>query len=160
MTDNTDKFVPWKQARNWECQKCSVCCYHYTVPLTDEEVERFKNKDPNLVQQTEDTWYINRKEGEACVFLAKSDGQEYCGIQDNKPISCKMYPFYVSQVDEKTPEDAIFELDGEKFNVLISTFCKGNNRGHKVEDVIPEAIHFWLRKDIDQSYTTSSKECG
>ena len=157
MTENADKFVPWKEVRNWECQKCSVCCYHYTVPLTEDEVEYFKKKDPNIVNKSEDQWYMHHEEGKPCEFLAKSDGEECCGIQSNKPVSCKMYPFYVTKVDEKTPKDAIYEFDGKKYSVLISTFCKGNNKGHNVEEVIPEAINFWLRKDMDQQYTTSSK---
>ena len=68
-----------------------------------------------------------------------------------------MYPFYVSDTDKKTPKDAIFELDGKKYSVLVASFCKGNYKGHKVEDVIPEAIHCWHREDLKQKYTTSNK---
>jgi len=157
LTENTDKFVPWKDVRNWECQKCSVCCYQYTVPLTEEEVEFFKKKDPKLVYQSEDTWYLHREKDKPCVFLSRSDGVKYCGIQSTKPVSCKMYPFYVTQADENTPEAAIFELDGQKYCVNVSTFCKGLNKGHNIEEVIPEAIYFWLRKDINQTLTTSGK---
>jgi len=143
--------------KNWECQKCSVCCYHYTVPLTEDEVDFFRKKDPKFVTEQGNERYLHRDEGAACEFLKKLDGSEYCGIQDNKPVSCKMYPFYVSQVDDKTPDDAIFELDGEKYSVMISTFCRGLQKGHNIENVIPEAIYFWLRKDVNQNYTTSNK---
>ena len=73
MTENSDKFVPWKEVGNWECQKCSVCCYHYTVPLTEEEVEFFKKSGHDIVRQDGDQWYMYHEEGKPCVFLDKSD---------------------------------------------------------------------------------------
>jgi len=68
-----------------------------------------------------------------------------------------MYPFYISDVDENTQEDEVFRIEGNNYSVKISTFCKGLNKGHHVEDVISEAIYFWLRKDVNQSLTTSNK---
>ncbi len=157
LCEDKDNFLPWKKVKNWECQKCSVCCYHYSVPLAEDEVEYFKKINPDNVHEGKDQWYMYHKKGVPCKFLKKTEEGEFCGIQNHKPISCRLYPFYISKVDEKTPKDAIFELDGEKFSVYIPTFCKGLKKGNNMEEVIPEAIYIWQRKEIPQKYTTSSK---
>ena len=85
-----------------DCHKCKKCCVFeekdlWEIPIFSNELkERIKEKWPNVkFKKYGNQWKIELcKDGHIylCPFLDFFSG---CTLYDNKPLECKLWPFYI-----------------------------------------------------------------
>jgi Fe-S-cluster containining protein len=94
------------------CDRCSHCCRHHRVPLTDQDVERMRPVAPQnesdwldmvpvaaLDMEGEPETVVETRQGRrvlvlrhvqgGCVFL----GPQGCTVHAERPRSCRSYPY-------------------------------------------------------------------
>ncbi|MHA1593484.1 MAG: YkgJ family cysteine cluster protein [Candidatus Baldrarchaeia archaeon] len=147
-------LLPWRLVKTWSCILCGECCRKFEVRLLPHEAKRLIEKyGPEVVVVRKGKYYLKKVNG-ACIFQDK----RICSIQGDKPMACRLWPFYV----EKKPmrlEDrylARFDFMGETYYVYVHSMCRGINKGiTPVEVVIMEVISLMKRKTSMQILSTS-----
>ncbi|MHA1608791.1 MAG: YkgJ family cysteine cluster protein [Candidatus Njordarchaeales archaeon] len=148
------KLVPWRFFRTWECLACGLCCRRYIVSLSREEALRLMEKYGPWVISIEGGKYFLRRVNGACIFQRGN----LCGIQDDKPIACRLWPFFILNKPIKARDRLLAEFNWNdySFYVYVDPFCRGLNKGSTpIEKAIIEAIKIKIGEQKTQFYTTS-----
>jgi len=148
-------LIPWKHVTTWSCFACGKCCRKFKVQLNLDEAEKLVEKyGTNIIEFERGTPYL-RKKGGMCVF---QDGN-ICTIQEDKPIACKLWPFYVKNAPIH-PNDffsAHYRYKNKTFYIYIHSWCTGVNRGYiPVYKILPEVVSLYLGEQKNQIFTTST----
>lgn len=87
------------------CSGCAApCCVGRAVPVGDDEVARLAavlGVAPEAFRERgEDGARLRRRDDGACVFALAVDGSYRCGVERDKPRSCRVYPYHVAVRDD------------------------------------------------------------
>ncbi|MCD6465851.1 YkgJ family cysteine cluster protein [Candidatus Bathyarchaeota archaeon] len=154
-------FVPWSHINSWRCNGCGLCCKEFEVVLTFKEwLKITKTYGVGVTRTGLNKFFMGKRPDGSCIFLYRApDGRWLCGLQENKPLACKLWPFKVlSKPKYGNPRDAAFEYGGQRFYVYVDSFCPGITWGtpstELVYKVIPEFIEIALGIRQTQLYST------
>ena len=75
----------------FECERCCRCCREMPIHLNDEDMERLYRLDGAALFDKMDESEVDNYLKTPCSYL-KGDT---CTIYENKPMSCRMFPFVV-----------------------------------------------------------------
>jgi len=159
------RAIPWSYIKSWTCFECGECCKRYVVKLTFREwlniVHRF---GVGVTISSTTGFYLKRRIDGRCVFLYKASDRWLCGIQDMKPIACKLWPFRILKKPKFGHEDeASFMYRGRRFFIYVDPACRGITWGSPSADFIsktlPEFIDISLGLRKRQRYSTSPFPC-
>jgi Fe-S-cluster containining protein len=103
---------------------------------------------------------IQKKRDGSCFFSYFFNGRWSCGLQNMKPMACKLWPFkIVGRPKYGRSNEAFFSHNKEKFFVYIDSFCPEIKWGPPTDNIskklIPEFIEIALGKKKKQKYSTS-----
>ena len=87
------------------CSGCAApCCVGRAVPVGDDEVARLAAalgvSAGAFAERSGDGVRLRRRDGGACVFAVAVAGAIRCGVEDDKPRSCRVYPYHVAVRDD------------------------------------------------------------
>jgi len=153
--------VPWRYVSSWSCDGCGLCCKGFSVVLRFEEWFRLvKRFGAEVTRVGLNKFYLARRSDGSCVFLYNYFGRWLCGLQDMKPLACKMWPFKVLKRPKYgNPNESIFNYRGRTFYVYVDPFCPNLRWGRPTAEltykVIPEIIELSMNVREKQVYSTS-----
>ncbi|MEM2998976.1 MAG: YkgJ family cysteine cluster protein [Candidatus Bathyarchaeia archaeon] len=125
------QFVPWQSIADWKCIACGYCCKLYSVVLKFPEWLRIvKTFGVEKTVAGLNQLYLKRASDGSCVFLCNFGGIHYCGLQNMKPIACKLWPFKVlTEPKYGQTRQAAFDYNGIKLFIYADTMCLGLRYG-------------------------------
>ena len=88
------------------CSGCAApCCVGRVVPVGDDEVARLASAlgvAPAAFSERGDGGgaRLRRRDDASCVFAVAAGGSWRCGIEGDKPRSCRVYPYHVAVGDD------------------------------------------------------------
>ena len=122
--------------------------------MNSSELQRFLTKYPYAVEIGADgRAYLKRRRDGSCAFQIG----RLCGIQHEKPLACKLWPFYIypKPLDVGRPEDAAYLYGNEVYYVYVHAVCNGLGVGPPIEFAIAEAMKIREGKMLRQKFLTS-----
>jgi len=147
--DGKHKLLPWSNFLRWECQRCGFCCEVLQIKLLKEEEKKLREKYGDVVTYIDGEPFLKRKSDGTCIFLERKDNVAVCTIYEDRPLACRIYPFYLRRwrdakkselFKEVSKESVVFKYRGRKFVVLVSNFCLGLGKGPPIEYGIQSAL--------------------
>ena len=109
--------------------------------------------------ELDEVYFIKRDDGR-CFFQVPISDHWICGIQKNKPMVCRVWPFIVMTNPEYGhPELALFTENRLDYYIYIDSRCKGIVRcgKNKIDkNLLSEIVQISMRELKTQSYST----CG
>lgn len=83
------------------CSGCAApCCVGREVPVGDDEVARLAGAlgvpADAFAQRSGDGMRLRQRDGGACVFAVAVAASIRCGVEGDKPRSCRVYPYHVA----------------------------------------------------------------
>jgi Fe-S-cluster containining protein len=155
------KLIPWHRIADWECRTCGECCNHFEIPLRlNEYVKITRLYSLNSVRLDVGKAYLKKTHNGRCIFQISSSGRWLCGLQECKPLVCKLWPFAIL----KNPlygenEKSAYQYYDNRYYVYVHPYCRGLIFGkptcHFTSKVIPEAVKLSLHLKKTQHYTTA-----
>jgi len=144
------KYVPWRNVRGWTCIRCGLCCMRYLVSITLGEAMYYQVKYGPVVFRKDDKYYLFMKPDGSCIFLRKYNGIAYCAIYNERPIVCRLYPFYISKkpLPLRDEKNAVYHYNGVEIYVYIDAVCPGINRGLNIKYAVDNAVKMWFRYQL------------
>ena len=119
----------YQDGLRFSCVECGQCCTGEPgyVWLTAEEMGRIaeflelpdKTLPSKMVRRVGFRYSLTERSNGDCVFLVNHDGKRQCSIYEVRPLQCRTWPFWTSNL--KSPVDWAFA--GE--------VCPGMNNGKK-----------------------------
>ncbi len=84
------------KVETWDClyNECSARCCSEGIELTLEDVERISKRHSDFFRIEGDRIILKGKNGK-CIFLQED---LKCGIEDIKPVACRLLPFVIHEV--------------------------------------------------------------
>lgn len=150
------RLLPWTYFKTWNCLLCGDCCRKYMVPLSRNEIIWVsENFGRDKIVKRGGKYFLARRSDGSCIFLF----QNKCMIQENKPLACKLWPFYIYSKPLKYSDErkALFFYKEKKYFVYVDAFCRGLNKGFiPLENVIREVIGLYEGEQRGQLLTTGS----
>lgn len=156
------RFVPWQNIADWRCIACGVCCKLYSVVLNFPEwLGIVKTFGVEKTVTGLNRLYIKRAGDGSCTFLCNLGNTYYCGLQNMKPIACKLWPFKVmSEPKYGQAREAAYDYRGMKLFVYADTMCSGLRYGNPTWEfrhlTLSEFIELALGTRQTQAQTTSN----
>lgn len=154
-------FAPWSHVSLWRCNGCGICCKEFEVVLTfNEWLNITKRYGVGVTKAGLNKFYMGKKPDGSCIFLYMApNGKWLCGLQETKPLACKLWPFKVlNKPKYGNPKEALFQYCGQNFYVYVDPFCPGIYWGQPTPEliykVIPEFIEIALGIRQKQLYST------
>ncbi|MCB0346284.1 MAG: YkgJ family cysteine cluster protein [Bdellovibrionales bacterium] len=91
---------------SYTCNRCTLCCYAYTVRVNPYEIARLanylgKSTSEVIAQHTQSEGIeLRREKNGACNFL-QADG---CSVHPDRPLACRLYPLgrHTNEKSEET----------------------------------------------------------
>ncbi len=85
-----------EKVEDWEClyHECNARCCSEGIELTLEDVERISERHSDFFRIDDSRILLKGKDGR-CIFL-RNDLR--CGIEDIKPVACRLLPFVIHEV--------------------------------------------------------------
>jgi Fe-S-cluster containining protein len=86
----------------FSCKRCAECCKKLTVKITKKDIDRIKKLGFSHFFEFDDfiRSYVLLKDEKGCIFLE----EDQCKIYDDRPKTCKDYPFCESdEVEDCRP---------------------------------------------------------
>lgn len=155
------KPLPWRRIKFWTCIRCGECCA-LTVQLTMREwLDLTKMYGYSIADQDIGGFFLRKTIDKECPFLSSIRAGSICGLQNTKPLACKIWPFRIL-AEPKYGEDseALFKYRNERFYVYVIPNCPGITWGTPTENffkkILPELIGIRLGFFERQHFTTSS----
>ena len=141
------QFVPWQNIADWHCKACGYCCKLYSVVLGFPEWLRITKTFGNETTIAGlDRFYIKRTHDGSCAFLCSNANDYHCGLQNEKPQACKIWPFKVlSEPKYGEPNQAAYDYRGVHLYVYADTMCSGLRYGVPTWD-----FHFKTVKEFTE----------
>ena len=128
----------YKEGLRFTCTECGNCCAGAPgyVWMTPEEIGGIASfldlpdgtLPAEMLRRVGFRYSLTEKSNGDCVFLQCIDGKRRCGIYEVRPLQCRTWPFWTSNL--KTPRD--WAIAGET--------CPGVNNGKKYDYVQIETI--------------------
>jgi len=152
--------VPWRYINSWRCNGCGICCKKYDVVLKFSEWLRLVQIYGAGVTSVDiNKFYLGKRADGSCIFLTSSNQIHLCGLQNMKPLACKLWPFKILDKPRYgRPSEAIFDYNGRRFYVYVDPFCPeilyGRPSPTMLYKIIPEFIEIALGAREKQFYTT------
>ena len=141
------EYVPYKTVSSWRCLRCGRCCIEYSVPLMLNEALRLIKKYGWVIERRGNKVVLASKPNGECIFLSRIGGLAYCTIYYERPLVCKLYPFYIrlKPLDETHRDKALYICeDNLKLYVYIDRKCPGVDRGgYPIEIIVPKIVKVW-----------------
>jgi Fe-S-cluster containining protein len=154
--------VPWRHVNSWLCNGCGLCCREFEVVLRfDEWLNLIRTYGMSVTKAGLNSFYLGKKSDETCLFLCSLYGRWLCGLQNMKPMACKIWPFKIlGHPRYGSAREAIFRYNERDFFVYVDSFCPqiswGQPTPELVRKIIPEFIEIALGTRKKQAYSTSS----
>lgn len=154
-------FVPWRYVNSWYCNGCGLCCKEFEVVLTFHEwLKITKTFGAGVTRAGLNKFYMGKRSDGSCIFLYTApDGKKLCGLQNNKPLACKVWPFKIlNKPKYGGAKEAFFNYNGQDLFIYIDPFCPGIRWGppsaELIYKVIPEFIEVASGIRQKQFYST------
>ncbi len=127
----------------FECTQCGNCCsgppgYVWVTKVEIGRIAKFTGRTDGWLPKTQ-----LRREGFRyslteladgdCIFLKRENGKSYCGIYDVRPLQCRTWPFWTSNLKSSDTWTQTAET------------CPGLNRGTRRDFVAIEELR--LKKE-------------
>lgn len=138
--------VPWSRIHSWYCDACGECCRHFKVPLTFWEY--LKLRKLGVVEERR-RYYLKKIKGRCPFQLGR-----FCGIQETKPLVCKLFPFTIR---ERGEESALFYYGDGEYYVYVDAYCKNIVFGRpsfRFKETIKEALEIYTGKRLKPKLLT------
>jgi Fe-S-cluster containining protein len=134
--------VPWRYLQDWNCSACGVCCKGFEVVLDFPEwINVVKAYGVEFTQPSISRFYLKRKSDGTCVFLYNIYGKWLCGLQDMKPLACKLWPFKVSDKPKYgRANEAVYNVEERRLFVYVDPSCLGLKWGTPTQEFINETL--------------------
>lgn len=148
-------YVPWKTVIGWHCLRCGRCCREYLVPLTPGEAMRYIATYGPVVIPYKGKRYLLRKPDGSCFFLTYRSGIAECLIYYDRPLACRLYPFYITTkpLEDFPPEEAEFILPGgRKVYIYLDSSCPGVNTIRNITLIVKEVVKIWLKYKVSKVF--------
>jgi len=111
---------------SFQCNRyCGKCCKELSVMVSKADINNITKLghkiddflDKKLLSINK---YVLKKDMNGCIFLKQhKDGMYSCGIHNNRPKTCRQYPFFRNKnVESCLPKD-MFPNVSFKFNSII-----------------------------------------
>lgn len=149
------RYLPWRDVLGWRCIRCGRCCKEYLVPLTPGEAIRYSLTYGPVVIAYKNKYYLAKKIDGSCCFLTYVGGLAYCLIYYERPLACRLYPFYITKTPIKgIPEEkAIYPISRNRFvYVYIDSSCPGVNTVRNINSLVKEVIRIWQKYRISSIF--------
>ncbi len=108
--------------------------------------------------ELDEVYFVKRADGR-CIFQVPVSNRWICGIQKNKPMVCRVWPFIVMTNPEYGyPELALFIKNRSNYYVYVDSKCKGigwRGKNRIDTDLLSEIIQISMRTKKTQSNSTS-----
>ena len=153
--------VPWRYVNMWYCDGCGLCCREFDVVLRfDEWLRIIRRYGVGVTRAGLNKFYLRRKGDGSCIFLYEAFGRQLCGLQDMKPIACKLWPFKIyTRPKYGRAREAVFNYEGQRLFVYIDPSCPrivwGEPSQTLIYKIIPEFIEIAIGVRKKQFYSTS-----
>ena len=92
----------------FECTQCGNCCsgnpgYVWTTREEIKEIARFLGNHDSRLDKTHlrrvgFRYSLTEKKGGDCIFLKRTDGKTMCTIYPVRPLQCRTWPFWSSNL--------------------------------------------------------------
>jgi len=98
---NNDKCGTFSECTN--CNSNPVCCSYFDEinppSLNKEELDNIKDiiGNDDFYNILDENLFTLKTNGNNCIFY----NDNKCGIYDNRPLDCRLYPFDIMQIEEK-----------------------------------------------------------
>ena len=154
--------TPWSYVHSWRCTGCGICCREFEVVLKlDEWLNLIRTYGVGVTKAGLNKFYLEKSSDGSCIFLRMFNGVHFCGLQNMKPASCKLWPFKIlDQPRYGKSQQALYDYRGRRFYIYIDPLCPEIRWGKPplkmVDNVIPEFIDIALGLRDKQFYSTSS----
>lgn len=154
-------LIPWRKVSFWRCSACGECCKKFYVPLTMfEYVEIASIFGKNVIELDLGKAYLRKNAlTKRCIFQKFKNGKWICGIQEVKPIACKLWPFIVLTKPKQKNDEALFDYKGETIYIYVDKRCPevkiGNPTNYLINKVLPEIVNLSFNNKTKQVYSTS-----
>jgi len=154
--------VPWSHVNSWHCSCCGLCCKDFEVVLQfDEWLNLIRKYGVGVTKTGLNRFFLGKKDDGTCMFLYNSFGRWFCGLQNTKPMACRLWPIkVVNRPKYGFANEAAFNYNGRQLFVYIDPSCPEISFGRPSQrmtyHVIPEFIEIALGSREKQMYSTSS----
>ena len=99
--------------QNFQCNRfCGECCKKFAVEVSKSEISRIKGLGYEEDDFLEKEFFgsgtnVLKRDKNGCFFLEKGKDESYsCKIYENRPETCKDYPFFNSnKIKSCLPQD-------------------------------------------------------
>ncbi len=154
------KLIPWRGVRSWACTRCGGCC-RFIVQLTAQEgINIAREYGYEMVEQSIGGFFLRKTIDGLCPFLLRTYGGCACGLQREKPLACKIWPFKIL-VEPKYgyPNEAAYNYKNNIFYIYAIPNCPGFSWGRPSAEfrdkILPEFIDIRLGTVGRQHFSTS-----
>jgi Fe-S-cluster containining protein len=158
---NFQSLIPWRKVSFWRCLACGECCKKFRVPLTMFEYVEITSKfGENIIELDLGKAYLRRNPLTGrCVFQKLKNENWICGIQEAKPIACKLWPFIILTKPKQKSDEALFIYKGENVYIYVDKRCPkvkiGKPTSYLINKVLPEVVNLNFNNKTKQFYSTS-----
>ena len=142
---SSHKYVAWRKVRGWTCIRCGLCCVKYLVSLTLGEAMYFQVKYGPVVFRKNNRYYLFMKPDGSCIFLTRHNGIAFCTIYNERPIVCRLYPFYITRKPLDDDKNALYIFNEEKIYVYVDAVCPGVNRASNIKYIVDNIVKMWFK---------------
>ncbi|MBS7658612.1 MAG: YkgJ family cysteine cluster protein [Candidatus Bathyarchaeia archaeon] len=160
---NLQVLIPWRKTSFWYCSACGECCKKFHVPLTMfEYVEITSIFGKNVIELDLGKAYLRKNPlTKRCIFQKLKNKKWICGIQEIKPLACKLWPFIILTKSKQKNDEALFNYKGENFYIYVDKRCPnvktGKPTNYLINKILPEVINLSINNKMKQVYSTSSQ---
>ncbi len=154
--------IPWSQIQSWSCDACGECCKWFSIPLTMYEYAKICQRYGfDVVEMREGRAWLKKRLDKRCIFMIWQNGRWLCGLQEDKPHACRMWPFRV--VDRPAfGNEMRSRYENEEWHgyVYADPRCPrliyGAPTPSFANRIVREFVHIARRKTERQSLSTAS----
>jgi len=153
--------VSWRNIKTWNCTECGMCCRDYHVVLNfNEWVSIVRKYGVDATIPGVRKLLLGKNGDGTCNFLKCMESSGFCGLQNMKPLACKIWPFKVLNHPKfGNPNLAFYKYRNRIFYIYVDPACTGLSWGKPTTDfkfkTLPEFIDVAMRLRRKQFYSTS-----
>lgn len=154
--------VSWKRVKSWNCFGCGKCCRDYHVVLNLREwMDIVRNYGVNCTIHSVGKLLLGKRSDGFCCFLTSTGESCFCGLQNMKPLACKIWPFKIYGYPKfGNSNEASFRYLDRNFFIYADPECTGLCWGKPTPKfkfkTIPEFIDVIIGHRKKQIYSTSN----
>lgn len=154
------KPLPWSDVKSWSCTRCGGCC-QLIVQLTAQEwINLTRKYGYAMVEQDIGGFFLRKTIDGTCPFLWRTYNGWQCGLQREKPLACKLWPFKtLAEPKYGQPDKAVYDYMNNRFYIYAIPNCSGLSWGRPSEEFVrktlPEFIEIRLGFRERQRFSTA-----